>query len=74
MANPKQKQGPVIKISPSKIPKEKINSAKKRVNTDTNNTDIKKPASKQGQKPLKTAINKKTGKSPNPNPNTNKKQ
>ena len=74
LANPKQKQGPVIKISPSKIPKEKINSAKKRVNTDTNNTDIKKPASKQGQKPLKTVINKKTGKSPNPNPNTNKKQ
>ena len=74
LANPKQKQGPVIKISPSKIPKEKINSAKKRVNTDTNNTDIKKPASKQGQKPLKTVINKKSGKSPNPNPNTNKKQ
>jgi hypothetical protein len=74
LAGPKQRQGPVIKISPSKISKEKINSAKKRVNTDTNNADIKKPASKQGQKPLKTVINRKNEKSPNPNPNTNKKQ
>ena len=71
LANPKQRQGPIIKISPSKVSKEKINSAKKRVNTDTNITDIKKPASKQGQKPLKTVINRKSEKSPNPN--TNKK-
>ena len=74
LGNPKQRQGPVIKISPSKISKEKINSAKKRVNTDTNNADIKKPASKQSQKPLKTVINRKSEKSPNPNLNTNKKQ
>ena len=69
LANPKQKQGLAIKISPSKISKEKINSAKKRVNTDNNNTDIKKPGSKQGLKPVKNVVNRKSGKSPNPNPN-----
>ena len=34
VGNPKQKQSPVIKISPSKLPKEKLNSAKIRLNTD----------------------------------------
>ena len=71
LANPKQKQGLAIKISPSKISKEKINSAKKRVNTDNNNTEIKKPGSKQGLKPVKPMVNRKSGKSPNPNPNQN---
>ncbi len=72
ISNPKQKQGPVIKISPNKIPKEKVHSAKVRVNTE-NNSDIKKPTSKQGQKPVKTVIKRKIEKSPNPNTIINKK-
>ena len=64
VSNPKQKQGTVIKISPGKISKEKINSAKVRLNTD-NTTDIKKPLSKQGPRPVKTAVNRKVEKSPN---------
>ena len=72
ISNPKQKQGPVIKISPNKIPKEKVHSAKVRVNTE-NNSDIKKPTSKQGQKPVKTVIKRKIEKSPNPNMVINKK-
>ncbi len=77
MGNPKQRQGPVIKISPSKIPKEKINSAKPRLNTDNinsnnnMNSDNKKPASKQGQRTIKTMSNRKNEKSPNPNNNPN---
>ena len=62
LGNPKQKQ-PVLKISPGKISKEKINSAKGRINTE-NNTEIKRPNSKQGVRPIKTGTNKK---SPNPN-------
>ena len=81
LGNPKQKQGPVIKISPNKIPKEKINSAKPRLNTDSNNSnstsDNKKPVSKQGQRTIKTMSNRKSEKSPSPinNPNivSNKK-
>ena len=72
VANPKQKQGGIIKISPGKIPKEKINSAKARLNTD-NNTDSKKPSSKQGQKLVKNGSNRKSEKSPNPNVISNKK-
>ena len=72
VANPKQKQGGIIKISSGKIPKEKINSAKGRVNTD-NNTDSKKPSSKQGQKLVKNGSNRKSEKSPNPNLISNKK-
>ena len=77
LGNPKQRQGPVIKISPSKIPKEKINSAKPRLNTDNinsnnnMNSDNKKPASKQGQRTIKTMSNRKNEKSPNPNNNPN---
>ena len=75
MGNPKQRQGPVIKISPNKIPKEKINSAKPRLNTDSNNSnsnsDNKKPVSKQGQRTIKTMSNRKSEKSPNPNNNPN---
>ena len=74
LGNPKQKQGPVLKISPGKISKEKINSAKGRINTD-NNAEIKKPISKQGVRPIKSGSNKKCQKSPNPNSNivSNKK-
>ena len=64
VSNPKQKQGTVIKISPGKISKEKINSAKVRLNTD-NTADVKKPLSKQGPRPVKTAVNRKVEKSPN---------
>ena len=75
LGNPKQKQGPVIKISPNKIPKEKINSAKPRLNTDSNNSnsnsDNKKPVSKQGQRTIKTMSNRKSEKSPSPNNNPN---
>ena len=63
VSNPKQKQGTVIKISPGKISKEKINSAKVRLNTD-NTADAKKPLSKQGPRPVKTAVNRKVEKSP----------
>jgi serine/threonine kinase 38 len=45
VGNPKQKQSPVIKISPSKLPKEKLNSAKIRLNTD-NIIDSKKQINK----------------------------
>ena len=45
VGNPKQKQSPVIKISPSKLPKEKINSSKIRLNTD-NIIDSKKQINK----------------------------
>ena len=45
VGNPKQKQSPVIKISPNKLPKEKINSAKIRLNTD-NIIDSKKQVNK----------------------------
>ena len=45
IGNPKQKQSPVIKISPNKLPKEKINSAKIRLNTD-NVADSKKQINK----------------------------
>ena len=72
VTNPKQKQGPIIKISPGKIPKDKINSAKGRLNTD-NNTDSKKLMSKQGQKLVKNGSNRKSEKSPNPNLISNKK-
>ena len=64
VSNPKQKQGTVIKISPGKISKEKINSVKVRLNTD-NTADVKKPLSKQGPRPVKTAVNRKVEKSPN---------
>ena len=73
LGNPKPKQGPIIKISPNKIPKEKINSSKARANTDNNNSDIKKPISKQGQKTVKTMSNRKSEKSPNQNLINNKK-
>ena len=69
ISNPKPKPGQVIKISPGKIPKEKINSAKGRVNTDNN--EIKKPLTKQGQRPQKPSGPRKNEKSPNPNPNPN---
>ena len=64
VSNPKQKQGTAIKISPGKISKEKINSAKVRLNTDNAN-EVKKPLSKQGPRPVKTAVNRKVEKSPN---------
>ena len=69
ISNPKPKPGQVIKISPGKIPKEKINSAKGRVNTDNN--EIKKPLTKQGQRLQKPSGPRKNEKSPNPNPNPN---
>ena len=69
VANPKQKQGNVIKISPGKNPKEKINSAKVRMNTDNTNSEIKKPITKQGQRPIKNITNRKSEKSPNSNSN-----
>jgi serine/threonine kinase 38 len=72
LGNPKQKQGNVLKISPGKISKEKINSSKGRINTD-NNAEIKRPNSKQGVRPIKTGSNKKCEKSPNPNLVSNKK-
>ena len=71
LGNPKKRQGPIIKISPGKNLKENTNSAKKRVNTESNNSENKKPSSKQGQKNIKTVPNRKNEKSPNPN--TNKK-
>ena len=55
--NRKTKPGVVIKISPSKIPKEKINSGKIRLNTDNINTEGKRQI-------IKTIINKKGEKSP----------
>jgi len=58
-----KKQGTVIKISPGKISKEKINTAKVRLNTD-NTADAKKPLSKQGPRPVKTAVNRKVEKFP----------
>ena len=72
LGNPKQKQGPVLKISPGKIPKEKINSSKGRLNTD-NNSEIKKQINKQGLRPVKTSSSRKGEKSPNPNLASNKK-
>ena len=56
VGNPKQKQTPVIKISPSKLPKDKINSTKIRLNTD-NIIDSKKQMNK-------TITNRKVEKSP----------
>ena len=72
LGNPKQKQGPILKISPGKIPKEKINSSKGRLNTD-NNPEIKKQVNKQGLRPGKTSSSRKGEKSPNPNLTSNKK-
>jgi len=72
LGKPKQKQGPIIKISPNKIPKEKIHSAKARLNTDNNNSDNKKPLSKQGPRTIKISSNKKTEKPSNPNVNNKK--
>ena len=65
LGNPKQKQGPIIKISPGKNIKEKTNSAKQRVNTENNNSGNKKPSSKQGQKNVKTMSNRKSEKRTN---------
>ena len=56
VGNPKQKPGTVIKISPGKLPKEKINSPKIRLNTD-NLIDTKKQI-------IKTVTNRKIEKSP----------
>ena len=56
----KSKQGNVIKISPSKMPKEKINSAKLRLNKDIINSDNKKQS-------VKNVINRKVEKSPSSN-------
>jgi len=56
VGNPKPKQGTVIKISPGKIAKEKINSSKIRLNTD-NLIDSKKQI-------IKTVTNRKIEKSP----------
>ena len=56
----KSKQGNVIKISPSKMPKEKINSAKLRLNKDIINSDNKKQI-------VKNVINRKVEKSPSSN-------
>ena len=56
VGNPKPKQTPVIKISPSKLPKDKINSTKIRLNTD-NIIDSKKQMNK-------TITNRKVEKSP----------
>ena len=72
LGNPKQKQGPALKISPGKIPKDKINSSKGRLNTD-NNSEIKKQINKQGLKPGKTSSSRKGEKSPNPKLTSNKK-
>lgn len=47
----------MIKISPSKIPKEKLNSAKIRLNTDNINNENKKPL-------IKSVTNRKGEKSP----------
>jgi serine/threonine kinase 38 len=57
VGNSKQKPGTVIKISPSKIPKEKLNSAKNRLNTDNINNENKKPL-------IKSVTNRKGEKSP----------
>ena len=57
VGNSKQKPGTVIKISPSKIPKEKLNSAKIRLNTDNINNENKKPL-------IKSVTNRKGEKSP----------
>ena len=73
LGNHKPRQGPIIKISPGKISKERINSAKARTNIDNNNSDIKKPISKQGQRTVKTMSNRKCEKSPNQNLINNKK-
>ena len=72
LGNPKQKQGPALKISPGKIPKDKINSSKGRLNTD-NNSEIKKQINKQGLKTGKTSSSRKGEKSPNPKLTSNKK-
>ena len=57
VGNSKQKPGTVIKISPSKIPKEKLNSAKIRLNTDNISGDNKKQT-------IKAVTNRKGEKSP----------
>ena len=57
VGNQKTKLGNVIKISPTKIPKEKINSAKIRLNTDNVNSENKKQM-------IKTVTNRKGEKSP----------
>ena len=57
VGNTKTKPGVVIKISPSKIPKEKINTGKIRLNTDNINTEGKRQI-------IKTITNKKGEKSP----------
>ena len=57
VGNQKTKLGNVIKISPTKIPKEKINSAKIRLNTDNVNGENKKQM-------IKTVTNRKGEKSP----------
>ena len=57
VGNTKTKPGVVIKISPSKIPKEKINTGKIRLNTDNINTEGKIQI-------IKTITNKKGEKSP----------
>ena len=73
LGKPKQRQGQIIKISLGKNLKEKTNSAKKRVNTENNNSENKNPSSRQGQKNIKTMPSRKNEKSPNPNVNINKK-
>ena len=60
IGNTKTKPGNMIKISPSKIPKEKINSAKIRLNTDNTNNENKKQI-------IKTVTNRKGEKSPSSN-------
>ena len=66
ISNSKQKPVPTIKISPGKISKEKINSAKTRLNTDNTNLEDKKNLSKQSQR-LKSGSKRKNEKSPTPN-------
>ncbi len=56
VVNPKTKPGTVIKISPSKITKDKINSPKIRLNTDNINENKKQV--------VKTSTNRKMEKSP----------
>ena len=60
IGNTKTKPGNMIKISPSKIPKEKISSAKIRLNTDNTNNENKKQI-------IKTVTNRKGEKSPSSN-------
>jgi len=60
IGNTKTKPGNMIKISPNKIPKEKINSAKIRLNTDNTNNENKKQI-------IKTVTNRKGEKSPSSN-------